>query len=364
MLAEQPTRILVVDDSALYRQTLKNTLRGLAETEVVGIAKNGKDALEKIEQLDPDVLTLDVEMPDMNGIDVLREMKRRNLRCRAIMVSSFTSEGAQITTDALLEGAFDFILKPSGGDPEANRQRLLAELTEKIEAFRHTERRTKRKRTRPTTLPGSDGAELDLESTPNPQASCQAVLIGVSTGGPAALKMVLPRIPADFPVPILVVQHMAAHFTTSLAKRLDELCDVRVMEASDDMDIQAGTVVIAPGGKQTKILSQGQRVFAQTTDDPPENNCRPAVDYMFRSASAVWEGNVLGVILTGMGRDGTQGCQNLKAKGGYVFAQAEDGCVVYGMPKAVIEEGLADRVLPFGKIAPAIVRHVKRSRRV
>ncbi len=362
-MAEQPTRILVVDDSALYRQTLQNTLRELAEVEVVGIGRNGKDALVKIEQLDPDLLTLDVEMPDLNGIEVLREIKQRNLRCKAIMVSSFTSAGAQITTDALLEGAFDFILKPTGGDPNTNRQRLRDELTEKIEAFRQTEQRAQRQSRQNLSAASNDCSEAEPNAAPNPQTLCEAVLIGISTGGPAALKTVLPKFPAEFPVPVLVVQHMAAHFTTSLARRLDEMCELRIVEATDGMEIEAGTVVIAPGGKQLKILKQGHRMFAKTTDDPPENNCRPAVDYLFRSATKAWQGNALGVIMTGMGRDGVKGCEDLKANGGYVFAQSEDGCVVYGMPKAVIEAKLADRVLPLGKMAPAIIRHVKRSRR-
>ncbi len=362
-MSEQPTRILIVDDSALYRQTLQNTLRDLKDVSVVGIAKNGKDALEKIEQLDPDLLTLDVQMPDMDGIEVLREIKKRNLRPKAIMVSSFTCEGAQITTDALLEGAFDFILKPSGGDPCANRQRLSEELTHKIDAFCQTARRIK-KYLRNVGDRKCTPLSANPDTIPEPESHCRAVLIGISTGGPAALKLFLPKLSGQLPVPILIVQHMASHFTTSLAKRLNEMCELRVVEAVEGMEIQAGTVYLAPGGKQMKLVGQGERVLVQITDDLPENNCRPAVDYLFRSAAKVLEGNVLAVIMTGMGRDGVKGCQEIKARGGFVFAQEEDGCVVYGMPKAVIEEGLADRVLPLGKIAPAIVRHVKKSRRI
>ena len=360
-MSQQPTRILIVDDSALYRQTLQNTLRTIQDVSVVGIAKNGKDALEKIEQLDPDLLTLDVQMPDMDGIAVLHEIKQRRLRPKAIMVSSFTSEGAQITTDALLEGAFDFILKPTGGNPNDNRHQLCEQLKQKIAAFQQSGRRSKMR----TGLKASQDLEDQSgpDRVPAPRTHCDVVLIGISTGGPAALKTVLPKLPGDFSVPVLVVQHMAAQFTKSLANRLNEMCELKVVEASDGMDVRPGTIFLAPGGYHLSVKKQGDRIVSAITTDPPENNCRPAVDYLFRSAAGVWQGNTLGVIMTGMGRDGVKGCQALKNRGGYVFAQEADGCVVYGMPKAVIEEGLADRELPLGKIAPAMVRHVKRSRR-
>lgn len=359
-MSERPIRLLIVDDSALYRQTLQNRLRDLEEVSVVGIAKNGNDALEKIVNLEPDLLTLDVEMPDMSGIEVLRQINARQLHTKAIMVSSFTCAGAQITTDALLEGAFDFILKPSGSDPEENRRLLFEELTQKIHAFRQNQHRPRAgERRNPKAVSSLDAADR----APEPESHCRAVLIGISTGGPAALRTVLPRLPREFPVPILIVQHMAPQFTTSLAKRLNEMSEIRVVEASNGMEIEPGTVHIAPGGHQMKIQCQGDRALIQLTEDPPENNCRPAADYLFRSAATELGGNVLGVIMTGMGRDGVKGCQAVKDRGGFVFAQAEEGCVVYGMPKAVIEEGLADRALNLGKIAPAIVRHVKRSRR-
>lgn len=361
-MSKPTTSILIVDDSALYRQALRNTLQTLSEVTIVGVAKNGREALEKIEQHDPDLLTLDVQMPDMDGIAVLREIKKRHLRPKAIMVSSFTREGAQITTDALLEGAFDFILKPSGGNPEDNRQRLKEELQSKIEAFHHHSRRRQRLSSRqaPNRI---GGAPKEEEQIPQPQSQCQVVLIGISTGGPAALKAVLPKLPVDFPVPVLIVQHMSAQFTTSLARRLDELCELRVVEATDGMEVTAGTIYLAPGGHHLGVERRDLMIRAKLSDDPPENNCRPAVDFLFRSAANVWQGNTLGIIMTGMGRDGAKGCAELKAQGGYVFAQEEEGCVVFGMPKAVIEEGFADRQLPLGKIAPAIVRHVKRSRR-
>jgi two-component system chemotaxis response regulator CheB len=361
-LSADPTTILIVDDSALYRQSIRNVLREVPDAAIVGSAKDGVEALQKIEKLDPDLLTLDVQMPDMGGIQVLQEIKRRRLRPKAIMVSSFTSEGTQVTTDALMEGAFDFILKPSNADSAANRQQLRDALAEKIAIFRESSGR------REATCRGRRGtnsveADEVVEAAPAPKAACRAVILGSSTGGPEALKAVLPKLPAELPLPVFVVQHMPAQYTRSLAARLNQICELDVVEGEDNMSAAAGTIVVAPGGKQMKLQGDATNLIVRVNDDPPENGIRPSVDYLMRSASQVLSGNVLAVIMTGMGRDGLAGCARLKQAGGYVFAQHQDDCVVYGMPKAVIEEELADRVLPLGKIAPAISRHVKRSRR-
>jgi two-component system chemotaxis response regulator CheB len=335
-MADGPTRLLVVDDSALYRQAVCNVLRDAPEVTIVGIARDGLDALEKIKELDPDLLTLDVQMPDMDGIGVLREINRRRLRPKAIMLSSLTSEGAQVTTDALLEGAFDFILKPSGGDVTRNHERLREALDEKIGAFRQGGDRAAVSGRRAR---GPAATAVEPEAAPD-TGICRAVLIGTSTGGPVALKEVLP----------------------ALARRLDEMCALDVAEATNGAELRPGTALIAPGGRQMKLTCRNDRVLVRITDDPPENRCRPSVDYLFRSAVEVFDGNALGVIMTGMGQDGLNGCAELKRRGGRVFAQDECGCMVYGMPKAVIEQDLADRVLPLARIAPAITSHVDRSR--
>ena len=360
-MTSRPTKILVVDDSALYRQSIHNVLRDVADAAVVGSAKNGVEALEKIEQLEPDLLTLDVQMPDMDGIQVLREIKRQRHRPKAIMVSSYTSAGAQLTTDALMEGAFDFILKPSSKDSAANRQQLHDALAERISAFRESSGRHSRRSDRTTGQ--QSAAEKVVDRVPQPEAACQVALLGTSTGGPEALRHVLPKLPASLPVPVLVVQHMPANYTRSLAGRLDQICELDVVEAVDNLPATAGKIVIAAGGKQLKLVCVEGALRLRVNDDPPENGIRPSVDYMIRSATEALDGSALAVIMTGMGRDGLAGCQQLKQAGGYVFAQHQDDCVVYGMSKSVIEGGLADRILPLGKIAPAIVRHVKASRR-
>lgn len=228
-----PTKILVVDDSALYRLSIHNVLRSVADTSVVGVAKNGVEALDKIHLLDPDLLTLDVQMPDMDGIQVLREIKRRRLRPKAIMVSSLTSVGAQVTTDALMEGAFDFILKPSSSDSIANRQQLLDALQERILAFREASSRERRRVRRSVASQHVESDEV-VEAAPSPHAPCEAVVIACSTGGPEALKTVLPKLSASLPVPVLVVQHMPPQYTRSLAMRLNEICELHVVEAEDN----------------------------------------------------------------------------------------------------------------------------------
>ncbi|MHC5026198.1 MAG: protein-glutamate methylesterase/protein-glutamine glutaminase [Planctomycetota bacterium] len=354
------TRLLIVDDSALYRQTITNVLRNTPNVTIVGIARNGREAIDKIAELDPDLLTLDVQMPDVDGITVLREINERGLRPRAVMVSSLTSEGAQITTDALLEGAFDFILKPTGSDPQANLQRLQTELEQKISAFREGHRwraaRARPQRPDPPTI------EVESSVALAERRACRAVIIGTSTGGPAALKYILPRLPNDLPVPVIVVQHMPPRYTSSLASRLNESCPMPVAEAADGATLAPGTVTIARGGQQMKLFTKNGATRVRVTDDPPEHGCRPSVDYLLRSAIDVFDGQALAVILTGMGRDGCEACGQLKQRGGTVFAQHQDGCTVYGMPKAVVEAKLADRVVSLENMSRMIVRHVRRPR--
>lgn len=375
-------RVLVVDDSALYRQLVKNVLREIPDVEVVGLARTGAEALQQLAELNPHLLTLDVQMPDMNGLELLRALKKHRASVKAIMLSSLTGEGTQVTTDALLAGAFDFIQKPSSPDANANRVSLLASLSEKLSAFRESMEAKMPRRMSDTSSSQSGGegksterhgvdkllnedesqsafrsrTKTELVKRRGPIA---AVVIGTSTGGPVALREVLPKLPPTLNVPVFVVQHMPARYTKSLSERLCESSMIPIVEAMDSMKIEANKVYIAPGGLQMRIRATAKGPIIQTTDDPPEHNCRPAVDYMFRSAAEVYGGNLLAVVMTGMGRDGTEGCRVIKGLGGAVIAQHPDGCVVYGMPKAVVEEKLADRVVPLEKIASWIVRLVE-----
>ncbi len=350
MPADGTVRILVVDDSALYRQLVRNVLRDVPGVEVVGMAASGDEALAQLDQLAPDLLTLDVNMPGRNGIEVLKEMRRRQSPARAVMLSGFTAEGAQVTTDALLEGAFDFILKPSGQNALANRNALLEGLTEKVQAFRAS-RQDESTATRSDTAPAlREPLQQDASS---PYA---AVLIATSTGGPIALREILPLIPGDFPAPILIVQHMPAQYTHSLAQRLNEASQIEVVEATDGMTLEPGWAFLAPGGRQMRIRRQSGSAAIEITDDPRENSCRPSADYLFRSVAAELDDPVLAVVLTGMGRDGVEGCRLLKERSACIVAQHPAGCSVYGMPKAVTEEGLADRVLSLEQIASFLIR--------
>lgn len=354
-------RILIVDDSALYRQLVKNVLRTIPDVEVVGAACTGSEALEKISELHPQLLTLDVQMPDMNGLELLREIKKRKLKVKAIMLSSLTAEGTQTTTDALLAGAFDFIQKPNSHCANTNRQQLETLLAEKIDAFRESSKASLPRRA--STATAVKPKPVEPQGIPEERGRrVSAVLIGTSTGGPIALREVLPKLPRDLGVPVLVVQHMPPKYTATLAARLNEVSQLPVCEAANGMLVEPNRIYIAPGGLHMAVESKDGRTFIRTTDDPPEHNIRPAVDYLFRSAADVYAGNLLGIILTGMGRDGAEGCRRIKQQGGTILAQHPEGCVVYGMPKVIVEENLADRVVPLEKIASWIVRLVEANR--
>ncbi|MCY2964661.1 MAG: chemotaxis response regulator protein-glutamate methylesterase [Planctomycetota bacterium] len=363
---EDSIRILVVDDSALYRQLVRNVLREVPGVEVVGAAKGGQEALDMVEQLDPELLTLDVHMPDIDGIAVLRELKRRKSRTRALMLSSLTADGAQVTTDALLEGAFDFIQKPSGNDVAANRETLLAALTEKVEAFRASPSSRTRRRgapARPVEPVSSRAADDGDAGIVAPTGfRCEALVIATSTGGPVALREVIPNLPGDLPVPVFIVQHMPAQYTHSLAERLNQVSPTEVVEGVDGMAAEAGFVYIAPGGRHMKVERRAGKVRLRITDDPPEQSCRPAADYLFRSVAEAYQGQVLAVVMTGMGRDGVAGCREIRQRGGFVIAQHAEGCTVYGMPKAVIDEKLANTVVPLDRLAVSVTHRIRRSR--
>jgi two-component system, chemotaxis family, protein-glutamate methylesterase/glutaminase len=338
-----PIRVLVVDDAAVMRRLVSDIIGDDPDFEVVGTAANGRLAVDKITQVQPDVMTLDVEMPVLDGLGTLREMRERRLRVPTVMFSTLTERGAEATLDALALGASDYVAKPSNtGSFAASRERVREELLPKL--------RSLGRRAVPT------GAELRA-STPRRtgrRSTCELVAIGCSTGGPNALADVLPALPSSLVAPIVITQHMPPVFTGLLAKRLDGLVDRTVVEAEHGMPVQARTVYLAPGDHHLTVHARGDGAVLHLDQSPPENSCRPAVDPMFRSVASVYGDRALGVVLTGMGHDGLAGARWLVEAGSHVIVQDEASSVVWGMPGAVAAAGLADAVLPLDDVAAAI----------
>ena len=359
-------RILIVDDSAVMRSLLRAVVMTDVRLEVTATASNGESGLRAMETMHPDLVLLDVEMPVMDGLSTLRAMRERGLRVPVIMCSTLTQRGAQVTIEALATGAADYVAKPSGQPSrEAAVEALAHDLIPKILAL--TTRRVI-----PTSVPramvgvlppvtppaaAANGAMYGMAGTAG--AAPRAVVVGVSTGGPAALDVLLPALPVDFPLPVLVVQHMPELFTKLLAERLDSRCALRVVEAQEGMAVEAGHVYVAKGNWHMEVLGDGRRL--RLTQAAPENHCRPSADVLFRSAVAAWGDAVLGVILTGMGADGLAGCRMIRARGGSVLAQDQATSAVWGMPGAVAHAGLAQKILPLQAIAGEVVQIVHRA---
>ena len=373
MLGNQPLRVMVVDDTVVYRKIVSEVLSDMPDVEVVGTAFNGKSALARIASLSPDIITLDIEMPEMDGLETLERMQTEAPHVGAIMLSSLTQKGGEMTMKALELGAFDFIPKPQDGSMEENRETVRSALMPMLKAFsRFKEIKTilkskgglklpKKPTATSTVVPRGTGRK-DLRVQKMREKS-DIVAIGVSTGGPNALAQMMPNLPADLGVPVLIVQHMPPVFTQSLANSLNSKCQIPVKEAVDGEPLQPNVALIAPGGKQMKIVAgaDGKTRIVRVTDDPPENSCKPSVDYLFRSIAHHYVGRATGVIMTGMGSDGTLGLKLMKRNGATVIAQNEETCVVYGMPKTPIEEGFADTIAPLDSIADEICRTVRSS---
>jgi two-component system chemotaxis response regulator CheB len=342
-------RVLIVDDSRIFRAVIEEALAGQDEITVAGSVFSGEKALEFIKANPPDVVTLDVEMPGMDGLQTLEAIQQFNAARPAgeevgvIMVSAHTQHGADVTIKALQAGAFDFVTKPSGPDRDENLATLRQKLLTKIRVF----------------LPRRSRAAKPFPppATPHPPPSARsvrAVVVASSTGGPRALEAVLPELSAGVEVPILVVQHMPAQFTRSLAENLSRRCCRGVVEAGDGDPLRPGIVYVAPGGKHLVMRSEGGQLVAGLTDQPPENGFRPSADVLFRSAAAALGGEVVALVLTGMDCDGTAGLRPLKRAGGYAIVQDEQTSVVWGMPGSAVRAGLADEVLPLDRIAAAV----------
>ena len=350
--ARGPIRVLIVDDSATIRSLLTATLSADTELKVVAVAVNGQAAVEMVAATPPDIVLLDVEMPVLDGISALRQIRRLQPRLPVIMFSSLTERGAKSTLDALLAGANDYAAKPAGLDPAAVAAVIRDDLVAKIKALVPRGQRLDR--------PATVAPSVIRRPAASAAGPVRAVVIGVSTGGPSALAEVLPALAGEAKVPVLIVQHMPAFFTTQLAERLTKTCGRDVREATDGSPLRGGEILLAPGGRHLAVAGDAAAPRVRLTDDPPEQSCRPAADVLFRTAAKVWGDGVLGVVLTGMGRDGLAGARAIVEAGGTVIAQDEVSSVVWGMPGEVAKAGLADAVLPLAQIGPDVALRLTR----
>jgi two-component system chemotaxis response regulator CheB len=344
-------RVLVVDDAVIVRSRVSKILSSDPGIEVVGVAANGRIALAKIPHVNPDVVILDIEMPDMNGLETLAAIRKTYPNLPVIMFSTSTRTGATATLEALSLGASDYATKPSNlGSVEASNEHIREELIPKIKVFGAGTILF----SAPTTI-----TDLVVPAVHNSIEQVDVVAIGVSTGGPNALAKLLPTLPADIGVPILIVQHMPAMFTKLLAERLASKCQIRVDEAVPGAILEPGQAWIAPGDFHMVVQRQGDVVRLATHQAPPENSCRPSVDVLLRSVAQVYNGRAIAVILTGMGQDGLHGCKCIREVGGQVLAQDKASSVVWGMPSFVVNAGLADKILPLDQIAGEIIRRIR-----
>jgi two-component system, chemotaxis family, protein-glutamate methylesterase/glutaminase len=375
-----PVRVLVVDDSNFFQHRLKDLINEHPNLKVVGIASNGREAVEKAADLNPDIITMDYEMPIMDGVTAIKQIMA-NRKVPILMFSSLTYEGAKVTLDALAAGALDFIPKDFA-EVSRNSAALKKKLHERLITLAGVLVRmpgASVPNLKPTPAPAAPSAPISgtsalaratsipltatATSTTKPAVDTyrlkkqpKLLVIGASTGGPVALTEVLTPLPANFPLPIVLVQHMPENFTKAFAERLNKQCHIRVREAVDGDLLEPGLALLAPGGKQLMLDKRGGCVRIIGDDD--RVNYKPSLDITFGSAANVYGDKVLGVVLTGMGSDGCQGARLLKEAGSSLWSQDEESCVIYGMPMAVAKAGLTDKVLSLGEIGPRLVKEV------
>jgi two-component system, chemotaxis family, protein-glutamate methylesterase/glutaminase len=377
MKQERPIRVLAADDSAVMRGIMaklfgthaQDRLSELPRMELCGMARDGMECLESVKQLQPDVLVLDLEMPKLNGLDVLDRLRADHSKLPVIMCSSYTEYGARSTLEALARGASDYVTKPAEQrDFASAMQSLSRQLLPRIAAL--AKDTVRKGEVRAGSSIGIPTAGLKVTSTTKPLSPIEVIVIGLSTGGPAALEQLLPSLPADFPVPVLIVQHMPKLFTGALAERLDRCCALRVEQAYDDAMIRPGTIWLAPGDAHMEVAPRrkmageeggvtgmrGGRVRLHQQE--PLNHCRPSVDYLFYSAARMYGAGALALMMTGMGSDGLDGARAIHHGGGVVLAQDEASSAVWGMPGRVSEAGIADATLPLSAIAGALRQRV------
>ena len=343
-------RVLIVDDSSFFRRRVNEILEADARIEVVGMAKNGLDAVEQAEKLKPNVITMDIEMPVMDGITAVRKIMQKS-PIPILMFSSLTTDGAKATLDALDAGAVDFLPKKFDdiSNDREEAKRLLCARVRLIAA----------RGLATTSAPTTVAKKTSTRSNRQPKKkNHQLVAIGTSTGGPIALQEVLTKLPKNFPVPIILVQHMPASFTPSFAQRLDSLCQIDVHEAVDGEVLKPGLALLAPGGKQMEVVKSGSAFSIKISEPLAGQNYKPSVNVAFDSVARAFPGTALGIVLTGMGADGREGAQKMKQGGSELWSQDEASCVVFGMPAALEEAGLSDYVLPLSNIGETLTRCV------
>lgn len=338
-------KVLVVDDSLVMRKAISRMLSKDANIQVVGTAVDGRDAIEKIEALKPDVITLDIEMPVMDGLEALRQIMSKN-PIPVIMMSALTKEGAEITMEALSLGACDYVTKDFANVSSS----LAAKETELIVKIKNVAKNKVR-----FLLRKLDVTKKPISLNPDQKIKHEILSIGASTGGPPALQHILSNLPKDFPVPIVIAQHMPKLFTQSFSQRLDAVSQLHVKEAEENEPLVPGVALIAPGNTHVALRRKGREVVIEFVSGA-QYIYRPSVDLLMSSTAEAYEAQSIGVILTGMGNDGLNGMKEMKSKNGYVIAQDEETCVVYGMPKAVVTAKLADVILPIDKISEEIMR--------
>jgi two-component system chemotaxis response regulator CheB len=349
-------RLLIVDDSAVIRRAVTAAFSNLPGLDVVGSASNGRIALMKIPLLHPDVVVLDIDMPEMDGVETLAAIRQINPRLPVIILNVPTTQGAAATLGALIRGATDFVMKPDAEVPSDAALKVVGdELIAKVELWCP--------RTHRLPLLPNVPADVKLHASPALVGRIDVLAIGTSTGGPGALMDLIPRLPADFPVPILIVQHMPPVFTKLLADRLNATSQIAIAEAGFSQTVSPGHAWIAPGDFHMEVKRDGEAVRVVTHRNTPENSCRPAVDVLFRSVANVYGPHVLAVVMTGMGQDGLRGCQQIQAAGGQILVQDEASSVVWGMPGIVARAGMADEVVPLSRLGDEIIARVSRHRR-
>ena len=354
-----PIRVLAVDDSVVIRKILTDALSADPELEIVGTAPDGRIAVAKIPQTNPDLITMDVEMPVMNGLEALAEIRKQYPKLPVIMFSTLTERGASATLEALSLGASDYVTKPSNvGSPLAAIARVRLELIPKIKALCPRLVSV----AKPSPKLSLSPVRVTVPVQARPRQRIDVLAIGTSTGGPNALATVIPALPADLAVPVVIVQHMPPIFTRLLAERLSTHSRIRVVEAESGQVLRPGTAWIAPGDYHMTLRRSGGDVSIELNQNPPENSCRPSVDVLFRSVAQLYGSHALGLVMTGMGADGVRGSERIREAGSEVIVQDEASSVVWGMPGMVAAAGQADGIYPLDALAQEVTRRVQQSR--